>query len=298
MLTDRAASHKMRPVQKTGTIPTSTGQGAEAQLSLPLSLPVRASNAGLFISRGVGAHPDRTLFSHELIYVRAGVLHIQEEERTFGLTPKQTLLLFPGRRHFGTAGYAANLSFYWLHFGVAPGREGGGTLPVQVPQHATVARPDHLANLFHRFLDDQETGALQQLGADLLLMQMLLEVAHSEAAVQSAPLLAGRAEIMIRQHFHEPLSTSSIARALSCNPDYLGRVFRQVYGHTLTEALLRRRVQHAKQRLLESSDRVETVAAQSGFQEVGYFRRVFQRFEGMPPSRYRRLYARQHVITV
>ena len=289
----------MRPVQKNITIPTSA---REEHLGLPLQLPVRASNAGLFISRGVGAHPERTLSSHELIYVREGVLHIQEAGRAFRLIAGQSLLLFPGRRHVGTLEYAANLSFYWLHFGVnREGRGSGEPLPIQVPQHATVARPDHLATLLHRFLDDQETGALQPIGADLLVMQMLLEVARSETAAQTEPLggtlLASRAEVMIRQHFHEQLSTSSIAQALVCNPDYLGRVFKQLYGHTLTEALLRRRIQHAKHLLLSSGKSVSAVAEQSGFREAGYFRRMFQRFEGMPPSRYRRLYARRHVVT-
>ena len=289
-------------MEKNETIPTPQGMAGENVLEFSLSVPVRAHNAGIFISRGVGSHPDRVLSSYELIYVRDGVLHLQEEEQVFQLTRGQTLLLLPGRHHFGIAAYPPNLSFYWLHFGVLPQRGWDGALPVQVPQHAMVARPDHLASLFHRYLDDQETGALQPLEADLLLMQMLLEVTRSQAATQmgqlGGALLASRAETMIRQRFHENLSTSSIARALLCNPDYLGRVFRQLYGHTLTEALLRCRVQHAKQRLLASGDSVEAIAAQCGFHETGYFRRIFRRFEGMPPSRYRRLYARRHVTTV
>lgn len=289
----------MRPVENNGTIPTVDG-AASGNLKLALTLPVQALNGGLFISRGVGAHPERVIDSFEIIFVRDGVLHIQEEERAFRLQRGQSLLLFPGRRHLGTAAYPANLSFYWLHFKLraAPTCE---PLAVNVPQHAFVARPDHLTSLFHRFLDDQETGALTPPEADLLVLQTLLEIARSPSAApegsSAGALLASRAEIMLRQHFHENLSASHIARALSCNPDYLGRVFRAFYGHSLTEALLRLRVRHAKKLLLDADLSTEDIASRCGFRDAGYFRRVFKRFEGVTPGSFRRINARRHVIT-
>ncbi len=289
-------------MEKNRTILTSLDDVLlEGALPLSLALPLRASNAGMFLSRGVGTHPDRVLDSYELIFVREGVLHIQEEDQAFRLARGQSLLLFPGRRHFGTAAYPAHLSFYWLHFRLCTAPTGASGLPVQVPQHATVARPDHLIGLLHRFLADQEAGALSDAEADLLVLQVLLEVTRSAAAPpersSAGALLAGRAEHMIRQYFHENLSASRIADNLACNPDYLGRVFRQVYGHTLTEALLRRRVHHAKQLLQEAELSVEAVTARCGFHEAGYFRRVFKRYEGVTPGRYRRLNGPRHVVT-
>ncbi|WP_420594076.1 AraC family transcriptional regulator [Deinococcus sp.] len=298
----------MRAVEKNGTIPTSGGQA----LSLGLALPVEARNAGLFISRGVGTHPDRVIDTFELIFVREGVLHIQEEAfaeketqretQAFRLSRGQSLLLFPGRRHFGTAAYPANLSFYWLHFRLRPQADAGqaGFL-VDVPRHASVARPEQLTGLFHRFLSEQEAGTLLVAEANLLVIQLLLEMARSVAAPpersSAGAVLAGRAEIRIRQQFHQDLSASRLAEELGCNPDYLGRVFRQVYGHTLTEALLRCRVRHAKHLLQEAELSVASVAAQCGFHEPGYFRRMFKRYEGVTPGVYRRLNGRRHVIT-
>jgi YesN/AraC family two-component response regulator len=54
-------------------------------------------------------------------------------------------------------------------------------------------------------------------------------------------VLAERARTHISTHFDAPLSASSIEKALGYNPDYLGRVFRHVHGHTLTEAVHRAR---------------------------------------------------------
>lgn len=39
-------------------------------LIIPAQLPVLAANGGLFVSRGIGTHPQRVIDSFELIYVR------------------------------------------------------------------------------------------------------------------------------------------------------------------------------------------------------------------------------------
>lgn len=272
------------------------------RLELRTELPVRSENAGLFVSRGEGIHPDRVLDSHELIFVREGVLGIREEERSFDVEAGQSLILWPGRRHQGTYPYAADLSFFWIHFAANYGCDEDTRNVPSVLQHATVSRPDHLAELFRRFLDDQEAGRLQPVPADLLLMLMLCEVSDSYGAEASAEdnaaVLAGRANAHIRTHFHWPLSTSGLARELGCNPDYLGRVFRKAYGRTLTEAIHWRRLRHARRMLLEGDRNVEEISRTCGFRDVRYFRRLFKRHEGMTPLAFRRLYAQMHVNTL
>lgn len=270
-------------------------------LELSPSLPVRAHNGGLFISRGRGTHPDRVMDSWELIFVREGVLRVEEEDERFEVGAGESLLLWPGRRHRGAGEYPPDLSFYWIHFAV---RDGEATLddpPIAVPQHTSVTRPNHLTELFRRFLDDQEAGRSRPPSDSLLLMLMLCEVSDSrpvERAVKgNAAVLAQRAEAHIRTHFHRPISTSALASELGCNPDYLGRVFRRVYGLTPTEFMHRRRVRHARRMLLESDYNVEEISRACGFKDVGYFRRLFKRYEGMTPLAFRRLYAQMHVNT-
>ncbi|ULH17021.1 AraC family transcriptional regulator (plasmid) [Deinococcus sp. KNUC1210] len=268
-------------------------------LSLGIRLPLQASNAGLFVSRGQGTHPDRIIPTFELIYVKEGRLSMEEAGQAFEVAEGETLLLWPGRRHRGLKPYAAELSFYWVHFGLRelPQEE----LALTVPQHASVGRPDHLTLLFRRLIDDQETRGIEPLSASLTVLLMLHEVAGSSHAransSASAALLAGRADSIIRSRFHEPLTASSLASELNCHPDYLGRVFRQTYERTLTEAIHRRRLQQARVLLLESVDAVETVAHRCGFEEVGYFRRLFKRQEGISPQAFRNIYARLHVNT-
>lgn len=259
------------------------------------TLPVQAENAGLFVSRGVGRHPDRAISSYELIFVRQGQLAMFEEERQFTISAGETLLLWPNRRHGGITGYPTDLRFYWIHFQLT---DTGRCLALP-PPHTIVARPDRLTTYYRAFLDDQESGTDNSISAALLVMLMLAEVAHAHggaAAIQGSRLrLAQRADTYIRLHYASPINTSQMADTLDCHPDYLGRVFTAVYGYTLTEAIHRQRLRQARQLLMDGESNITQIAGQCGFTDVGYFRRLFRRYEGMSPVAYRDLYARVHV---
>ncbi len=141
---------------------------------------------------------------------------------------------------------------------------------------------------------------MEPLSASLLALLMLCEVAASsgpKAEDGAAVRLASRADALIRTHFHEALSTSSVACRLHCNPDYLGRVFQKVYGCTLTEALHGRRLKVACHLLLESDKTVQEVAMSCGFRDATYFRRLFKRREGISPRVFRQLYSKMHINT-
>lgn len=260
---------------------------------------VRAANAGLFVSRGRGIHPDRCIGSHELIFVRRGVLGMQEEDRRFEVRAGQALLLWPGRRHFGTAAYPRDLSFYWIHFHLERPRRGAKEL-LRMPQHARVERPERLLEHLHRFLDDQATGQLRPLQGSCLVLLMLGEAARGAGAPvgsEAGAVLAARAQAFLAAHYHERISASDVAAALDCNADYLGRVFRRAGGQTLTDALHRLRLKEARTLLIEDRMNVDEIARACGFDDAGYFRRIFRRHTGLSPRAFRRLHARAHVIS-
>ena len=270
-----------------------------SSLSLYVAPPLEPLHSGLAVSRGVGRHPRRRLDSHELIFVRSGRLEMAEDGERFSLAAGDTLLLRAGREHRGTRAYPPDLAFYWVHFRSA-GRGGRGAAKrLRVPRVGRPARPDRLAELYHRYGDDRESGAFDPLTGSLLICLMLAEVVRPGAgrAEGAGAALAARADAFVRTHFHQAISTGTVARELDCNPDYLGRVFRRAYGFNLTEAIHRRRLIHARRLLLESSANITAVARETGFEDPGYFRRVFRRAEGMSPRAFRRLYARMHVNT-
>jgi len=92
----------------------------------------------------------------------------------FEVPPGHALLLYPRRRHRGATPFGRDLSFYWIHWVFKPPIEPEALL--EVPQLCRVERPECIAELFHRLLDDQESHRLEPRYASLLLLQILLEV--------------------------------------------------------------------------------------------------------------------------
>ena len=267
----------------------------ERVLRLDTATVLKALTCGLHVAHGRGIHGNVVEETFELMFVRQGCLYIREENREFAVEAGQTLLLWPGRRHAGTRPYGKDLQFYWAHFfPPEPASAKGPTQVLKVPQLATPRRPDRLAETYQRFINDEHEGRLHPMAAGALMIEMLCDVADSSRLDPdihtSTVALAARAKKLVDQRFREPLSTSTIAGLLRCNPDYLGRVFRSAYGSTLVGYLHRCRVQEARRRLASGEWNVEEVASECGFGTVGHFRNVFRRHTGMSPGAFKRLY--------
>lgn len=268
-------------------------------LEVELSSAVRAQNGGLFVSKGADwVHPERDLSSFELVFVRQGVLHLQEEGRAFDVRPDEALILWPHRHHGGSAPTARGLKFYWVHFTLGMERcTNAETLAVR--QHVQVARPDQLSALFRQLLNDQELFGAKSATLAPLITLMLCEVARSgDSALQqtgAASALAAKADVVIENKFASAISVASIADELHSNPDYLGRVFRLAYGKTITDALHERRLRHACSLLAETGKSIGEIAQLCGFADPAYFRRIFRRHREMTPGAWRALFTRTHI---
>ncbi len=277
-------------------------------LLLKTCCPLKAQNAGLFISRGAAMHPTRIIGSHELIFVKHGELDMWEENQVFHLEAGNTLHLRPGCQHGSTKPMPPGLKFYWIHFevdesnGRADDLSGNGCAPIlKVPQMARITQPERLERLFRMFLEDQETGMLHPYSANLLTTLMLVEVAQSVVEKAAPPedvnVVATWAHTYIRINYDRAITAGKVATALGYNADYLGRIYRKAYGCTLTEAIHRKRISVACDYLLDSSLTIEQIAQKCGFADPDYFRRIFRHYMEIPPGDYRKEYSRLHVNT-
>jgi AraC-like DNA-binding protein len=278
------------------------------KLTLRTYLPVKAQNAGLFISRGNNAmHPTRVIKSHELILVKQGELDMWENEKHFHLEAGQTLHLYPNRQHGGSKPLPADLKFYWIHFDIdehsskASRRKDTELAPfIVLPQVVRLPQPERLERLFRLFLDEQETGLLHPDSANLLTMLLLTEVTHhaeTPSQVHDLNVVATWAQTYIRINVESPITAASVAEALGYNVDYLGRIYHQTYDCTLTEAIHRCRISKACNYLIDSNLTITQIASKCGFSEPDYFRRIFKRYMKISPGEYRDENSRLHVNT-
>lgn len=268
-------------------------------LFLQSHFPIVPLNAGLLISNGTGKHDIRVIDSYELILVKSGNLVLFEEDRVFNLRENQTLILWPDRLHGGIEPFPPDLSFYWVHFRISGGSDANDTQCLTVPRVATLQNPDRITEFFLRFIDDQETGRLTSFDANLLILLMLSEIQSastvSRKEEQENRCLIERVESYIATHYHQNISTSSLAKELVYNPDYLGRIFHKVRGYPITKAIHRRRIKEAKTLLIQNYMNIEEIAVACGYRDAGYFRKVFKKMIGMCPHRFRELYSHVHI---
>ena len=95
-------------------------------------------------------------------------------------------------------------------------------------------------------------------------------------------------EEYIQQHYGNPdLNVDMIADHFNFSAVYIRRVYKQGSGNSITDALLKKRIEAAKVALQNPASRVNDVALSVGFLETGTFIRGFKKLEGTTPGAYK-----------
>ncbi|WP_284644537.1 helix-turn-helix domain-containing protein [Paenibacillus silviterrae] len=102
--------------------------------------------------------------------------------------------------------------------------------------------------------------------------------------------LMAKVQTYVDEHYDEPsLNVSVIGDVFEMTPPYLARLFKNHHGESLLEYLHKVRIRHAKRLLRETSSSVLEIGTQVGFNEISTFNRIFKKFEGITPGKYREL---------
>lgn len=103
--------------------------------------------------------------------------------------------------------------------------------------------------------------------------------------------LAMQAKHYIDAHFADPgLSLVQVSDYLNLQPSALSVIFKEEMGEKFVDYVLKVRMQHAKQLLLETENSIQSVAERSGYQNVNSFYRAFKKYQDIPPGEYRNMY--------
>lgn len=92
----------------------------------------------------------------------------------------------------------------------------------------------------------------------------------------------------IEVHSDEKITLDTLSEQFFISKYHLSREFHKEFGITIGSFITAKRISHAKSILRFSSSSVEEVALTCGFQDAGYFIKVFKNSEGMTPLEYRR----------
>lgn len=92
----------------------------------------------------------------------------------------------------------------------------------------------------------------------------------------------------VHQHYAEDLSLDRLTQVSHYSKSYVIKLFKKNTGQTPVEYINRYRLDRAKTMLKEAQHSVLDIALMCGFQNVGYFIRVFKARFGMTPGGFRR----------
>ncbi len=84
------------------------------------------------------------------------------------------------------------------------------------------------------------------------------------------------------------VSLRTLATEQNISPGYLSALFKKETGKNITEFINEKRIDHAKQLLVNTKLQIQTVASHCGILDVHYFSKLFKKHTGKTPKEYRK----------
>ncbi|MDN6730939.1 MAG: response regulator [Atopostipes suicloacalis] len=92
---------------------------------------------------------------------------------------------------------------------------------------------------------------------------------------------------IIQEEYPDKLKLKSIAKRIHLNTMYLGQLFKKETGKSFSEYLNDYRIDIAKNMLVESNDSITDISQAVGYENHGYFYKMFKKKNDISPRKYR-----------
>ncbi|HHU43930.1 MAG: PocR ligand-binding domain-containing protein [Bacillota bacterium] len=106
------------------------------------------------------------------------------------------------------------------------------------------------------------------------------------ASHKKAPILQ-KAIDYINDNFNKEIRLETLAAICEISPSYFSKLFKKIYRQNLSSFVNSLRVQRAKSLLANSNKNIVDIAYDVGFEDCGYFIKIFKSFVGVTPNQYR-----------
>lgn len=91
----------------------------------------------------------------------------------------------------------------------------------------------------------------------------------------------------IDTHLHEKISLEILAKEVSLAPSYLSALFKDEYGISLTDYIIRKKIESAENMLLYSNYSVSEISSYLAFSSDSHFINSFKKYKDLTPKKYR-----------
>lgn len=241
--------------------------------------------AGKFISSDEWIHPDRTIDSHEIIFVTKGIVYINDNGNEYALGPDELLLLEPNVRHFGYK-KSTNTEFFWLHFKSNSNTE-------YTFKHIKAENP-YTLSLYCREMLDALVLSKPHETLDYLTRLILVELSINTGNQSKNPAVE-KIAAWIKANNNIPVTETQIADIFGYNTDYINRIFKASFKKTIKQYINEERIKYIKTLMLYDNLPLKEVAIKSGFTEYKYFLKFFKYHEKVTPTEFYRQFSKIHI---
>lgn len=100
----------------------------------------------------------------------------------------------------------------------------------------------------------------------------------------------------ISSHFHEDVRLETLADLIGMTPVAFSRFFRKRTGRTLSDYIVDVRIGMAARQLVDSTDTVQGICYECGFNTLSNFNRLFRKRKGCSPTEFRENYQKKKII--
>lgn len=140
---------------------------------------------------------------------------------------------------------------------------------------------------FRMACEAMETGPPVARSFATRALSLLLDDLGGRTGVESARAIAISAWMRLERDFDSPLRIADVAEELNVGPDHAGRLFRAVFGTSMSSYRRRRRLEHAVSRLRSESTSIAQIAMATGFADQSHLTRQLRREFGITPGQIR-----------
>ncbi len=240
---------------------------------------------------------------YELIRVIQGKLEMTINEQEFTLCPKELMLVPGGTLHSGTPEKCVyeclvfDPNIFLNENGIISGwfrRIVSRNLRPDIFYSSEKKNVINIARMIFEAMADHQHGyELAVTGG----ISMLFSAIISEKLYESGPATPERESRKIRRikkvldfidsNFTSDITLEQLSDVASMNPKYFCRFFRKITNRTPMDYLNYQRIEHACYDLSHTGQSVTEVAYRCGFNDLSYFIRIFKKYKGVTPGKYR-----------
>ena len=242
----------------------------------------------------------------EIIYVRSGFLTVSISGESYIGKTGEAFVVSPGNLHL-MGSQSGTVDYYTFQFPLKyisfrtddmldekllePLNSGHLMICPRVKDTAKELW-DQLIEIYEAKNDESESKITTQVRTKIILLQFILEMWKKGFVIENDT--SGRNIVekemvsYIQQNFTGKISLREFGEQFHLSEKYISRYFKEHFHITLSQYVTYLRLEHAKQLLQDTDIPVTDVAMQSGYQNVSYFIRSFQKAYAVSPLKYRK----------